>query len=237
MPMSGYIEAEYGLSQEMLKLIACLCMLTDHVGVAIYPQLPFFCAVGRLAFPIFCFLLSEGFYLTHSRKKYMLRILIAALLSEIPFDMALYGFFPYNQHQNVMLTLLLGLLALDAMEYFERPIWKVVVTLPFVFAAEALSADYGQWGIALIVLLGAACKMPNRRIIQCIIIILFCGFMPYNRVAFEGINIPIQLFGGMAAMPIAFYSGKKLTYNKTIQSMFYLFYPAHLAVLWAIRII
>lgn len=79
-----------GLSQETLKIIACVTMLLDHIGATFCPGIGLR-IVGRIAFPIYCFLLAEGVHYTHSPKKYGLRLLIGALLSEIPFDLLFFG--------------------------------------------------------------------------------------------------------------------------------------------------
>lgn len=107
-----------GLSQEGLKLIACLTMLIDHIGAVFVPGYYLYYSmriIGRIAFPIYCFLLAEGFHYTRSPGKYALRLTIGMVLSEIPFDLALEGRLTLA-YQSVMVTLLLGLLAAWAME-------------------------------------------------------------------------------------------------------------------------
>lgn len=115
-----------GLSGSTLKLIAIITMLIDHIGAAVIARLLIagqgsemlykiyyaMRAVGRVAFPIFCFLLVEGFFYTGSRKKYALRLFGFALLSEIPFDLAFSGKTLEFGYQNVFFTLLIGLLTI-----------------------------------------------------------------------------------------------------------------------------
>lgn len=115
-----------GLSGSTLKLIAIITMLIDHIGAAVIARLLIagqgsemlykiyyaMRAVGRVAFPIFCFLLVEGFFYTGSRKKYALRLFGFALLSEIPFDLAFSGKILEFGYQNVFFTLLIGLLTI-----------------------------------------------------------------------------------------------------------------------------
>ena len=80
----------YGLSQEGLKLVACVTMLMDHIGAVLLPQYLFLRYIGRIAFPIYCFLLAEGVHYTNNPKKYCLRLGVGTMLSEIPFDLALF---------------------------------------------------------------------------------------------------------------------------------------------------
>ena len=124
-----------GLSGTALKRIACLSMLVDHIGASLlenglFKQGAFWPGdvqldgvlrlAGRLAFPIYCFLLVEGFLHTHDFKKYALRMLGFALISEWPFDWAFFSGV-YWGHQNVYFTLLLGLLAMKALDTYQTP--------------------------------------------------------------------------------------------------------------------
>ena len=99
------------LHQEFLKIIACVSMVRDHIGAFLVPQIWLRC-VGRLAFPIYCFLLVEGFHHTKNPKGYALRLLIGAILSELPYDLLLSGGISFAR-QSVMITLLLGFLMLS----------------------------------------------------------------------------------------------------------------------------
>ena len=80
-----------GISADALKWIALLTMLCDHAGAVLFAQYPVMRLIGRTAFPLFVWLLVEGFFHTSSRKKYLGRMAFFALVSELPFDLALYG--------------------------------------------------------------------------------------------------------------------------------------------------
>lgn len=213
-------------SQEGLKVMACITMLIDHIGATLIPDMNLR-IIGRLAFPIYCFLLVEGIWHTRNVKKYALRLAIGALLSELPFDLLFFGRITWS-HQSVMVTLLLGLVAV---------IWgrqKKNYWLPFAvcfFAAEFLNTDYGGWGVALICLLAATREISYRHWLQLAgMALIFWGMDSYV-LNFGGIRIPIQFFGLPALIPIWLYSGKKLTHSPVAQWAFYLFYPVHLTVL------
>ena len=90
-------------------MIAMLSMLADHIGAVLFPEQILFRVIGRLAFPIFAYTLVEGFFYTHDIKKYMCRIGILALLSEIPFDLTVSGKILEFGHQNIFFTLFIGL--------------------------------------------------------------------------------------------------------------------------------
>ena len=227
------------LSQEALKLIACLTMLIDHFGYAIVPhlQIPntgevvFICRViGRLAFPIFCFLLVEGMRHTRNPKKYILRLFIGMLLAEVPFDMIYTGNVSWA-HQSVMVTLTLGAMMLLCMEKTEQEWLKLLTVLFFALLAEAFHSNYGAGGVILI----AVFAMFDHLLLQTVTMLLLnWQLIPSAIARVFDTEIKIQLLATFAIIPIALYSGKKLTHSKAIQWGFYLFYPAHLLVLWII---
>ena len=110
------------LSGSALKCIALITMIVDHTayvlltkGTHLYTVMR---AIGRLAFPIYCFLITEGFLHTRDRKKYGIRLFLFALISELPWNLMNRGTLLYEK-QNVFLTLLLGYLGLCAVEYFK----------------------------------------------------------------------------------------------------------------------
>ena len=222
-----------GLSQETLKVIACLTMLLDHIGAVLVPGWTLR-IIGRMAFPIYCFLLAEGVHYTRDPKRYALRLAIGAALSEIPFDLALFGGLTW-QHQSVMVTMLLGLGALEAMKRLDRS--RIPAVLLCYLAAEWLRTDYGGPGVLLIVLFGLTRDLPRRGLyLLAGMTLLILALMPGARVSFfgTGLRIPIELYALLALIPISLYSGRKATRGKAVQLAFYLFYPAHLWVLYRI---
>lgn len=218
-----------GIPQEGLKLIACLSMLIDHAA-AIFEFGLKWRAIGRLAFPIYCFLLVEGMYHTRDPKKYALRLAISAVISEFAFDFAFYGRCLW-QHQNVMLTLLLGVLALEAMKRCPNLLLKLCVAIPFALIADILNTDYRGYGVLLVWLFGIARELPCKWPVLVIgMTALFC-IVPGARPVIMGIPVPLQLFGLASLVFIALYSGEKLTKSKAAQWGFYLFYPVHMVLL------
>lgn len=234
-----------------LKWIAILTMLIDHIGVTLLEVglLPKIAdavlagnsleyvisdyhfwyrfddvlrAIGRLAFPLFCFLLVEGFLHTKSKKKYALRLGLFALISELPFDLAFESRLLEFSYQNVFFTLLIGLLVLWGLDYFEQTLpphlslLRYIVALTGILFAAFLRTDYDAFGVLLIVLLY---EFRFNKLLQCIggaILTLFSSSTAFLSFLF-----------------IWFYNGER---GKQLPKyFFYAFYPLHLLILYFIR--
>lgn len=221
------------LCQEWLKGIACLTMLIDHTAVAF--GLPMWLRViGRLAFPIYCFLISEGVAHTRNAGKYFLRLGIMAVISEPIYDFVLYGNRNIWAHQNVLWLLLLGTVMLALMEKAKRPVWKLMIVVPCYFLADWLHLSYAGDGILLMALFGLARGIPGGIWIQAVGMLLLNGMMPSAHIGILGISVSVQLFGALAMVPIALYSGEKRTKSRAMSWAFYIFYPLHLVVLYGL---
>lgn len=213
------------MNSSTLKIIALLSMVIDHVGAVLFPEIIILRMVGRLAFPIYCFLLVEGFKNTSDYKKYLRRMLSFAFISEVPFDMAFYGAFPYNGHQNVFFTLSTGLIVIYFFEKYRTiKTYMGATALGLgVLAAEFLNFDYGYMGILMIFGFYAVgiIEEKNKKaiIILCIALINFTG-------------VYVQAFAILALIPIYFYNGKR---GINLKYVFYLIYPIHLAILAGIK--
>lgn len=220
------------IPQEGLKLLACVSMFVDHIGAVFWPY-DILRIVGRLAFPLYCFLLVEGFYHTSDQKRYLGRLVFAALLSEFPYDYLFYGGITFKQ-QSVMVTLLLGYLSLLFMNECSNYPRKIISVIPFAILAEFVGADYGGLGVLIINLFGITRELPYKRILQTIGLLLLCREITSYPVNIFGVSLEIQLFAVLSMIPITLYSEKKITNSKLIQWVFYLFYPLHLACFYFI---
>lgn len=219
-----------GLSQETLKVIACMTMLLDHVG-AMFVRGYTLRIIGRIAFPIFCFLMAEGAYYTKNPRKYALRLLIGALLSEIPFDLAFQRGLTWRS-QSVMVTLLLGFLDVEAIQNTQNNLLKLLAVSAGFALGQLLQTDYGGYGVLLIVLFSQA---RRKWWLQTVLVAMFAWMMDSVPVQVLGMRIPIEMFALLAMLPIGCYSGRKRSDSKVLQWAFYLFYPVHLTVLVVIR--
>lgn len=229
------------LSASALRLLAMLFMLLDHAWATVVPGNFWMTCVGRLAFPLYAFQLTEGFFHTADRRRYALRLLGLAVLSEIPFNLIQFSslFFPF--HQNTIFTLLLGLLAIWALDAAREQhtrkalILGIVVPVCACLLAGVGFVDYGIIGVLTVILFYLCRNFPLARLAQLagmvlLHIILFGG----QTVAILGVDFPVQGFSVLALIPIWLYNGKKGFGGKAFQWFAYLFYPVHLLILYAL---
>lgn len=224
------------LSSNALKLTACVCMAVDHIGIVFMDNNYIMRAVGRLAFPVFAFLLVQGLLRTSDVRGYLLRLGIFAVVSEIPFDMAMHDTIWYPGAQNILFTLTAGLFAIYAMDS-RGPIgrWKVEIALAAALLAEFLRFDYGMAGVGIIVMFyliekersGAdAYTLAYFNKKQNIEIVVLSSLV---YILCLGIN---QLYALLAMIPVNMYSGERG--RMKLKYFFYLFYPLHLLLIWEI---
>ena len=201
-----------------LKWIAIITMVIDHVGAVLFPEQIILRYIGRIAFPIFCFLLVEGFFYTRNIGKYMARLGIFALISEIPYDLAFRGTYLEFSRQNVFFTLFFGMLMMYAVKRTNNITIKVIDVLLAMWAAQMFGGDYGYKGILLIAIY-FFCRenLPTKA---------FLGML-WNFIW----NAGVQGYGAIATVPILLYNGEK---GKSIKYLFYVFYPVHLLILYFI---
>lgn len=244
----------------ILKLFAVVTMVVDHTGAVIFPENGDLRVVGRLAFPIFCFLLSEGFVHTRSVPKYLMRLGLFALISEIPFNLAFSKTVIKSGTCNVFVTLFLGLLALymyDAVLKWEdvpKAVAQIAAIIPVALccvAAQMVGSDYGRYGVMLIFIFYIFRENRTAAILAFILFTeLRYGLTSVKTERIESANVWIKLFESgektwfisnsiqqycvLSAVPIALYNGEKGEYS--IQKLFYIFYPAHLLLLWLISL-
>lgn len=233
------------INSEFLKIMALVFMLFDHMWATIIPGNQWMTNVGRLAFPIFAFLIVEGFIHTSDFKKYVKRLLIFGLISEIPFNLMYSGsvFFPF--HQNVMFTLLLGLLTINEIEKIKtNKDWKFVTKsvlkiLGLLLISVVGFVDYGLTGVLTIIAFYIFRNFKFAWLGQLVsFILLYIVFFKGQSVIVNlcGMEyfLPLQGLSILALIPIWMYNGKRESKNKILQYSFYAFYPIHMLALYLI---
>ena len=235
--MNGFCKNFQFLSGAELKLIAIISMLADHVNKAlIYPYLEsnhgflafisdVFDIIGRIAFPLFCFMLVEGYFKTRNRKKYLLNLLLFGVISEIPFDMFTTASFFNMNWNNVMFTLALVLVTVwiidtlkEKMQKRPKALWylgSILIVMVMCIVSMSLSLDYEHHAILI-------------------------GYFFYLFHDMPVFAIPFG-YASMFKEPWALLGfGLTLTYNgergKQHKMLYYWFYPVHLLILGLLRL-
>lgn len=208
-------------------------MLIDHIGAYIFPGAYWLRCIGRLAFPIFAFFIAEGMRYTRSRKRYVLTLLVFAIISQIP-----YVFLREFYYLNILFTFLIAIFAIFLIENYKKNetlymIYLLLLGSVLLFVEFLNIVDYGIFGVLLILVfyfvkdkklslsLGAACL-----VLLTLKMMLFAGFTLRSTVQFLSILSLLLLY---------FYNGNKGKVN--LKWLFYIFYPMHLLVILIITLI
>lgn len=210
------------LSGSALKVIAVVSMTIDHVAYYILDQqlgmddtwlYETMRCIGRLAFPIFAFLIVEGYHHTRHIGRYMLALLMTAIISEIPWQML-----GNEGSHNVVFTLLLGLVTIFLVDHIHDALWLMLLeTVLFAIIATMLNTDYTWHGIGLIM--------------------MFYLFREHRAVAFI-FGFPFLIDYGIVGSAIGMaiplmYSGRRgFVKGQWMKYLFYIYYPLHLMVIW-----
>ena len=243
-----YIDLDkWGISIFVLKMIAVVTMLLDHFAIIFCRgtshTVLYYCLriLGRLSFPIFCFVLVEGFFYTRNKLSHAIRLGIFAFISEVPYDMMYKSFFDMS-HQNAIFTLFFGFMVIWGLDEISKQsfnypkflsdrykrntlnaIFELIIMAVGLGSVWILNSSYSYGGVCLIMCLYV---FRVHKIGRCISNLVFnMGFYGYG----------IQWFGVISAIPIAFYNGKKGRVGW--KYFFYWFYPVHILLLVILRII
>lgn len=235
----------YQLTSFSLHIIAMSCMLFDHLWATVIPGNQWMNFIGRIAFPIFAFLIANGYFHTHSKKNYLYRLFLFAILSEIPFNLINSDTLFYPFHQNVLWCFLISLLTIIWIEHVKEKnkkgifLFKTIAILLLSFLLATICfVDYLGFGVLTVLLFYFFHGNKWYDYLG-----QFLGIYLINFIFIKGMDIPIftisehtfyfptQGFAILSIIPIWLYRGKQGPHNKIIQYAFYAFYPVHLLLL------
>jgi hypothetical protein len=228
----------------VLKVIAMFTMVIDHLGDAWLKHTTGMNIIGRIAFPIFAFQISEGYTHTKNLKKYFFRLILFAFLSQIPF-MLFRSLYTTGFSLNIFFTLTIGLLAIfcydklstttlqfvknEKINWTIKHLLGILTAILFGFIAEYACFDYGFFGTAIIFLFYV---FRSHKFWMCSTFILACIIRYGLNIYFYGYHYLYVLLGLFTALSIVFiclYNGKQ---GKKIKYFLYAFYPVHLLLLY-----
>ena len=242
--MDSSASKNFELTAAVLHIIAMTLMLMDHLWATLLPAREWLTCAGRVAFSIFAFMAVEGYFHTRSFKKYILRMLLFAVLSEIPFDLMYGGTWFYPVHQNVLWTFLLSLLGVWLMEQVRKKgkTWMYLLVCVLVVPAGLVlgtlcMVDYYGVGVLTVFVF----YFLHGRKWWCFLGQLAALYW-LNVELLGGLMYPVQLFGMefelcqqglalLALIPIWLYRGRQGYHSKPFQYLCYAFYPVHMLLL------
>ena len=222
------------MSAFVLKIIAMFSMFSDHLGWYLTNgQISYYNYIGRIAFPIFAFQISEGYIHTSNFKKYLSRLFIFAIISQIPFML----FMKIIIHDssitlNIFFTLFLGLLCIFTYDKSSSKTLAIILITIICYLGELLSVDYGYWGILLIFFFYL---FKDNKVLMSFIFLFMCLLkygIPIIVNGFNIIYIILIIFTFLAIIPILLYNGKL---GRKTKKLLYVFYPAHLLLIVTLK--
>lgn len=215
-----------------LKLLALITMTIDHIGLILIPQWsPYyepFRTIGRLSFILFAFLVTEGLSHTKNKERYIAVMFLFAFIIDIP-----RLFLGFEYFGNIFYTLGIGALAIYLIKNFNNIVLQVVSVLAMLYLAQAVGADYGAFGVMVIVTIEVSRMITGN--IKFIRELVMAAFYYLLMIVFN--QSSIQMFGIWSFLIILLYNGQRGYYNPKLKYLIYIYYPLHLLVLTAIAII
>ncbi|MFD2114726.1 TraX family protein [Paenibacillus yanchengensis] len=206
-----------------MQLIAMLTMLIDHIGVVFFPEDSSWRIIGRLAFPLYAYLLVQGYHRTRNIKKYMVRLSLLAIIAQLPFSLLFSTW-----ELNAIVTLWVGLLTIYALDVAPRRVeWKFAIVAGAVFVSLLIPFDYGIYGLLLILIYRYAPQklwLVWHLALNIIIGLLLFGWVIQQFSIFSTILL--------VYMPLVV---NQLEKSSVPRWLWRSFYPAHLAVLWVLQ--
>lgn len=218
---------ERKLTSNQLKLLAMLTMTLDHIGVQMFPGVLWLRIVGRLAFPIYAYMIAEGCAHTRNRRKYLLQMAGLALLCQLVYFFAMGSLF-----QCILVTFTLSILLIYACDTGSRPLTAlallgvafVTVALPRLLPGTDFAIDYGFFGV----LVPVAAYLGKTRREK---LLFTAGALVVLAWSVGG----IQWYSLAALLPLALYGGQRG--KRRMKWLFYLYYPLHLAAIYGISLL
>ncbi len=220
------------MNRNVLKFIALISMLIDHIGWQIFPDAIWLRAIGRIAFPIFAFFIAQGLRYTSNRKMYVFNMAIVALVSQIPYFLLTQRF-----ALNILFTFLMAILIIHLIENYNRLQIVSIIFGILIFAALIILEpfniiDYGTLGVVLVCVFYF---LKDKKL-----------YLPIGAVVLLSLTLKNCLFGGftlinligfcnlISILLLMFYNGHKG--NKNLKYLFYVFYPVHLLIIFIITL-
>ena len=210
-------------------------MIIDHAGLALFPDIGLFRCIGRLSFPIYCFLLVQGYRHTRNVASYGRRLALLAVVSEIPFDLLIFARRASAMEQNVLFSLLLALIALSITDTLrEKPLHASAAVLLLCLCSMSLNVSYGWLGVALCLCMhNTATNKVQFTLGVSGVLLLYSLTLRLSGVTHSWVLV--SLCAQFSLIPLLCYNGKPGLRHPALTALFYAAYPLHIIVLLILR--
>ena len=226
---------ERGLNSAWLKIIALITMTIDHIGMILFPEQLIYRYIGRIAFPIFAYLIAESYQYTRDKKKFFLKMLCMAVITQLPYIM-----FEKSLYLNIFCTFVISILAMMLMDLIDKKTSEVSVKIAVIaviyfignliensltFKIMGITIDYGVLGALVPVLVYVGRGKIEK------IIYFFLGLLA---VALAG-HTHVQIYSLISVVLMMLYNGKRGYNGVWFKQLFWVYYPLHLGILYLIK--
>jgi len=216
----------------LLKIIGIFTMLCDHTGDAILGNFSFLNIIGRIAFPIFAFQLTQSYIHTKDLKKFIFRLFVFSIVSQMPYMLFLSTFVENIYFLNIGFTMLFSIFAILSFDKINNKFVGLCVSLLIAIIGQIINVDYGAFGILITLIFYIFRKNKLLMNICALISIASFYFIKFVHSPYLSITeyyLPLTLFTCLSLIFINLYNGKQ---GPKVKYLFYVFYPLHLLILY-----
>lgn len=217
------------MSSSVLKIIACFFMLIDHVGCCLFPQVLILRMIGRISMPLFAFQISIGYKHTKNKMIYMLRMLIFAIVSQVPFLFFMHMSDMNLTTLNIGFTFSLAIASMLTIDFYKEKKNLLILIFPIliVILGNYINVDYGSYGILIAIIFYLFDFRKSFPIPAALFLVL-------NSIYIITSKLVLQFFA-LLSLPILFFFNNKKGID--LKYLFYVFYPLHLVVLGLVKVV
>jgi hypothetical protein len=222
-----------------IKVIAIISMVVDHIGLFFFPNLIILRMIGRVAFPLFAWLIANGAHHTKNIEAYLNRLFIFALISQVPYYYASKLVFPDFNKLNILFTLFIGLLAIKYLKETNSKLIKFLLVIFAPLAGHLINVDFGAIGVVSIIFFFVFFENKKMMVLSQSIIYLFqplIGLAGDTLIEPNNVHLYYILFTPVILLTLViifFYNNQE---GRKMKYFFYLFYPLQYIVFYAIKI-
>jgi TraX protein len=227
------------MSLFVIKMIALSSMFFDHLGAFLFPGNIYFRLIGRLSFPLFAWAIANGAHFTKNINKYLIRILVLAFISQIPYQLLFKTYGVDKPGLNIIFTLALGIFSIILLKKFNKILMRALIILLLPLFALLVHADYGAFGVLTIIIFYLYYDNQIKYSFFYTLLVAVFYLLPnivnkYFSGTFDISNIYfLEIFSALSLIIIAGYNRKK---GYDLKYLFYIFYPVHLLVIYLIAV-